>query len=972
MARLQELDACRRAGGYAGEVALSEEELVNLGPIVARELGRVAIKRAISGRFILLAINCCYYRTDLEGFWKPFCALLGWQPLQTNINLLRQRSESALKQWGFQYETYLDGFRYVTPIRLQTGLTLHDLPAFALVLTAGRERFGWSQMQRIPHHEWLAFLEEVAPPTKFTRFLREERGGAALTRDVLRDLVHWRNGIAGDAAWPSEIGYRPKFWEELLSHLQPDDGHDDELRATGVAMMPRFVLDDSRKQLGLSFPQDGVNRRAYRLAGQVIYEGFTALTRLENLQSQYGIKVKIADSEWIESLVHGWKPTLEQPWALFLAEGEYLPHGNVAPPGSYHLVGVGSAVPPEGVHYLTTFEWVDLADATMRVWQIELDAASDPAPFGYRRGRGEDPALIWAEEGRTLRGAADTGMVFLGELPQVRITQAANFREGRMALCCDFGGGVHRLPVPGQGESATLRLEAFIPCRGEVWVESLGRTRAETVKADRRLSFCLLPNCGIDWPETLCTEEEEPELRFSAASGVAADFPDCERVAEAKEPTWRVPRGQHWVEGELTAGEVCVRVATQIFRAAVETESGAPLVCGRSELGSSDTVRVRGWPGIAVRLRVRTSADAVELPLVERFDRHGVAPVQRCDLRDAIRRLPAAPIATLEVWGGARWVETRGAVFDLTALNGWLYDHARDSAPEWLGWLGESCAVMLHDLVSQVEGSREPFALPPNLPVEIADWAQGVMACAWTFRDADHRPHSEVLEAARRSTTPERCRFLEWVLRAEAALKDGVEEAAGLVAEWSEPLPLPVWEPWHEHARSLRVQLALIDALEPLISEWSVDVQRGLAAPRSEIGRMPGGDALTRAYAHHLHHFSPQSPRLAFQALFDIPTEAPSIVDDLRSLLNGLIRVRNGSRPEGQATRCHRRLRPLISSLHTIAARNAGEVVVESPLSRAGTLPPNQLPLPPDDIAMLQAALDGLPPNNDYRPQTAT
>ena len=63
-ARLAELDKC----DFAGEVAISETELTELGQVVARELGRAVQTNTTMGRLILLAVNCAYYRTDAEGF----------------------------------------------------------------------------------------------------------------------------------------------------------------------------------------------------------------------------------------------------------------------------------------------------------------------------------------------------------------------------------------------------------------------------------------------------------------------------------------------------------------------------------------------------------------------------------------------------------------------------------------------------------------------------------------------------------------------------------------------------------------------------------------------------------------------------------------------------------------------------------------------------------------------------------------
>src|SRR6202035_3119667 len=92
------------------------------------------------------------------------------------------------------------------------------LPAFAGLLNAGHKRYGWSRMRKMPHAEFVSFVLETAPSTKFTEFLKEEDGGCAFTRDVLDDLVRWQQGISAGIK-PPEHGYRPGFWDELLPLL---------------------------------------------------------------------------------------------------------------------------------------------------------------------------------------------------------------------------------------------------------------------------------------------------------------------------------------------------------------------------------------------------------------------------------------------------------------------------------------------------------------------------------------------------------------------------------------------------------------------------------------------------------------------------------------------------------------------------------------------------------------------------------
>jgi hypothetical protein len=325
--RLNELKNCE----FAGEVVIGESELDELAQIVGRELGRAVQTTASLGRLVLLAVNCAYYRTGSEGFWSPFLALLAFDNSPANQAWLGPKLERALINLGFQERPYVDGFRYVTPIRLQAGLTRHDFPAFARLLKSGRERYGWSRMRTMPHSDFVAFVQETIPRTKFREFLEEEPGGGALTRNVVEDLVRWQHGISRGAQ-PSPHGYRPGFWEELLPLLDSSTPKQRTLRAS--APVPKFTFDLVRSQLGLLFPQDFVNRREVRLDGQTVYEGFLALTRLAALRNEYPIELRVGGEGWTPMLVRGWFPSPDDPFALFGFGGEYLPRGSSVAPAS--------------------------------------------------------------------------------------------------------------------------------------------------------------------------------------------------------------------------------------------------------------------------------------------------------------------------------------------------------------------------------------------------------------------------------------------------------------------------------------------------------------------------------------------------------------------------------------------------------------------------------------------------------------
>jgi hypothetical protein len=950
--RLAELEKC----DFAGEVSISETELTEIAQVVARELGRAVQTNAMMDRLILLAVNCAYYRTGAQGFWSPFCALLGFEDSQINVAQFRRKIEDALIKRGFRAGPYLQGFRYVTPIRLEAGLTRHDFPAFARLLNAGRARYGWSRMRKMPHAEFVSFVRETVPRTKFTEFLEEVAGGCALTRDVLDDLVRWQQGISAGAK-PSPHGYRPGFWDELLPLLDSESPATTAVDAS--APEPKFFFDSARAQLGLLFPQDFVNRRYVRLDGETVYESFLARTRLAELEDVYSVEMRTNAEGWQPVELPGWFPSPQVRFALFQLTGEYVPLGSIVPPGSYFLLALDETDAPVGIQCLTSFEYVNLMDATLRFWQVEIREGLDLSALGYRHGAASIPILEWAEAGERLIGTADFSEVYLNELPPIRVRRVSDFQANRLALCYDFGDGISRHTFQGESDTALLRLPIKAPCRGQVWVEALGRVRAPENLVQSRLSFCLLPPCKIRWPRGLYGEEGEPLVSLEADETVKCRFPDCE-VLPGPERAWRVPRDQGWVEGELTVGAVRVRVAERIFRAAVEDETGATFLRDRLALNHNAAVRVRGLPGDNVKLRLRTPTEqTADMLLLQHFDRHGVVEACQWDLRDALARIPAAPVVEVDVWGGG-WVTTRARIVDLQAVEQWLFNSPREPDPGWLNCWDQSVAYVLRVLARKLDGTREalPWPLPAKFPPSMVEWTTTVLACAWTFSVAEDRPASTVLQAVFENVGPERRRTLEWVLRVEAALRDGADDGGVLCAEYEHLDRMSYWIPWQKRLRDLRARIAADAELSPLIEEWRGDVFAGLREPRSAVGLMQGGRQLTKAFAHQYANRSVE----AFRTLSEIPTDAPGIIADLRLLLDYLLRLNFGGTvllPSEPPTRCHRRLRPLLTGLRILLARQLGE----DPPPRtdaAAALQPHILPLRSADAATLQAALDTL------------
>jgi hypothetical protein len=956
--RVRELGKCE----FAGEVALTAEELCELAHVVQRELNSRVPAPGAYERLVLAAVNCAYFYMDAEGFWRPFCKLLKMEFSEANTSKIGGRIEEALLHLGLIEQPGYGAFRYVTPVRMQAGLTRYDIPIFAQLLEAARQDFGWAALQALPDDELTVFLEANHPAeTKFISFLKDPRSGMRLLHDVVRHLVLWRNGLIDESGLNSLHGYRPGFWSELLSRLG-------NAARTGRAAMPAtrtpiFFFDENRAECGLLFSRELASRRTYRLDGEIVRESFNPLRRIEEFREEF--RVEAEDGVIIR--VQAWKPIEDAPFALFKQSGEYLAHNSAVVVGAYLLLAFQRSTLPEGLVPISDFEFC--ATPGLRFWHVEVNSSTDLAALGYKRSGLQSPIrLDWVERSTLVDGFSDASDVFLGHLPAVRVSPTRIFLENRAALCWSAGRKTGRVQVSSDGEDAIVDLPLSAPCRGEVWVEPLGRERAQNALAAVRLSFCVLPKCMIVWPDDLYSEDDEPLVEFRAfASGVECEFPDCKRVGNP-DAIWTVPAGASWIEGQLEAGDVAVRLVKRIRRAAAENADGGELWLEGSALACDESVRIRGLPETPVHLELDSQATRIDIPLQQAFNEHGVAHVRCWDFHDRILA-DASPVYQIRVHGRNRSIPTRGRIVDLSNMEKQLLDNAGHPEPAWFGLLGNEGSNILRIVAQSLVDPQHavwPDSFGQQLPDFFAKWARSLFACACVL--SPNRPAARHWQPVLDAVPTDCAKTLHWVLRTEAALAKG-----GDLAGASDEFAQLTWEPpraaWRTFLAELYARVRAEHDLVPLIEEWADEIGRSalMGAPaqwNAVLARMPGGEHLSKAYLQNLrsevHQECPTSYCAALQraytSLSRIESSNPPLVQCLARLLKELLLVKSGGTndvTEALPINCHRLLRPLL----TVLIKNQGGAIQQEDCDATSVLGPDLLPLPEGDRERLRSLL---------------
>jgi hypothetical protein len=456
----------------------------------------------------------------------------------------------------------------------------------------------------------------------------------------------------------------------------------------------------------------------------------------------------------------------------------------------------------------------------------------------------------------------------------------------------------------------------------------------------------------------LYSEEDQPCVEIAGDATVSGDFEACDRTDSVRK--WQIPKGDRVVEGVLRCEDVAARVAWRIFRATVTDEHGElPVEVEKEELRSEAVLRVHGLPHIDARLLANSGDEQAEIPLLERFNALAITKIKSSTLYEALRNRKL-PIAAISIWDGENWIKTPARVYEFSQMDRWLFDPKRKTDPPWLNLMGQRERKTFDEVVElpKQSGTSALYELPPDDVTPLYQWARAISAQSWVFskKTATEETWPLVKEYA---LSNQKATF-QWVHDAEAVISGSMQcnvTGETLIESYSGLSWMPIWQRWKEYILYLRSRLASDVELVPLINEWSRDVKSlFLTDYGSQIANLPGGRKLTHAFVLNL--MGNNNAIGAFNQLESISNQPPGIVNDLRELLRGLLLLKANQFQELRSDppiACHKRLRMYFVAL------SSNSVSISAPTSsnhKASVLPPDVLPLPPDDINRLRGLLN--------------
>jgi hypothetical protein len=941
----QELKSC----AFAGQIDLSEHDLRTLSPSVTKGLeSRVATAHDHAVR-VVFSVNCAYYADD-GGFWDYFCKHTDYEDTAQNQSWLGQKIEESLLHFGFMDKPGYGSYRWVGPLLAQAGVTLRSMPKFAAILLEAADG-EWERFPSVTFYSFRYVVDHFGPGSYLGLFLKDDtQVGWRFACDVARSIHQLETNLISWTELRELPGYRPGFWNELKRHLEIRTAACPVIRPKG-APSPKLVFNDATQQVQLLFAHDWVERRVYVFDGTVVENPIIPLSTREDFQRSYTVLIKDEAGASEECKVPGWTPDGPDPVAIFHPQRGYIPPDTPLPPGQYYFLSPQGTHPPDSVSILTDFEHVAIADATYHYWLIELANNSNLENSGYKQRRIAPDLLCWDHQGARLFGSLDGTDIFVEQLPPIRVNQATLFRQNHLALFVSTGSQRERLKLNGTAEPEEINLPLDAPCSGHIWVEPLGRLReADSPSAQQRLTFALLPKCALRWPFGLFTPADQPLITFDGPGECHLSFPDC---VPAKPGAWKVPAGASFVEGTLHAAAVSLLVGCNIYRAEFSHDTDPRRrFFETADFDTEFQIRMRGLPGMAIRLAVSNSHYTLPLDLPQYFDAAGRKRINSLSVRDSLKNYPEAAGA-ISIWSGSAWVHSGATLINLAELSSWLFvATAGNTTPTWLELLDRTFSVWLSEAVQALLSKTfvQSIQCLPSLSPHTQKWADAIELMLLIF--AEPIPENPFLDKQLGHLDTGMTKALRWVWSARVLVERGTCEEASdattLINEypsWIAPYP-----PWRKIMEDLLRHLRQQQDLDQIVAEWAAEARPPMRLTlMSRIGKQERGRDLSEAYICSQRKDLPGAYLLADNIQ---RATASGLVLDLAMLLKNIVCVTSKLPFQPPTTKVHSKLQPYFDGLSRLSR---GEAALN--LSGVKTLDPQHLPLHADDIALLRKAI---------------
>jgi len=568
---LKELESIKQSRGYLGELILQEDELQELFESLANaDLGKNS--REIIACLTIAAVNCAFYYYD-DAFWKHFCSRVGHSYKE---EFYGEMILKFLKEEGFiRYEEIKSGpYKYVSQIRLQSGIAKRDIPQFAQFVKDLCREDGVSNAIVMPLAKFHKAVNKLPDSAKYLkRFLKSESGWG-YTKDVLR---HIEAGYTLEELKKVK-GFHPDLWQYIFR-----ENEFAYLTDTIKYKLPYLSFRPDSYQIGISFDKKGISEHAYRMYGITVRREFLPVGTDElPLKDKYYGEIYIQHDgcpkirQWI---VDGWNP-LKERFAIFKATPpyKYVKNKKNILPDKYFLIipedlDVHNELSKLKVYeeeYIELFKEESYID--FKVYCVYLKPDITIESLGIKILPAVDIRIEWEKGGQKLEGVIDNIVVWIEKIKPLRISIPSDLKN-KIVIYYDLGNGKERVE-PSQIKDNLLSVDIPYGTKGKVWIKPFGRSQIpEDVWESTEKFFCRFPKCDLQWPKGLLSYNEKPLIVLKSNESIEVEWSYPEGIidiSEESEKRWLLPEECQRVEGSIRYRDLDIRIAHPIFRANFE------------------------------------------------------------------------------------------------------------------------------------------------------------------------------------------------------------------------------------------------------------------------------------------------------------------------------------------------------------------------------------------------------------------
>lgn len=882
------------ASQYAGELVISEEDLPAIAEAIHIELFSPRRSIATERALLALAVNCMYYYHNKRGFWIHLNKLLKLPDNPQTKSWLGDMIENQLLYFGFIDQARVGPFRYVSPLREQTGITRHEIPRFAETLRNLSIRFGWPGIHALSRTNFNALITAQLQSGHLCQFLHDEPGWE-FTIDVVRSISQYRRGVVSSDDLQSLPGYRSGFFEELFERL----GKPSRERGMGVSRPPRPKLTYSPdfQQVMMLFNEEYVHEHRYEVLDERVSQTPMACSE-DTFREILTGRLQDGKSQWHDWRISGWDPE-RRPIALFHTDRGLIsdPHGLI--PGLYYCLATPENAPPSDLQRCY-YGFVDLPDSKLDydAWLIAIDSSVDLvwAGFDFNKIVLRSGAISWGMNRGELEGVVDIETAFIGSVPSVNIHDPSSFASNLTALFVSTGNEPQRVPIGPSNNHITI--DVPVPSHGKIWVEPISRRREFSgMDILDELSFAVLPEYELHWPDGLFSPNDTPSVRFLSQDGdVSLTLRDAINTND-EGVGWKIDPGIDVVQGQVECEGISLNVAKRVYRAGIrKTYENSTLFFSIDDFATSTDLMISGVSDSEVILNLYDGESYTEILALGKFSEAGSYRCTSMSLRDTIRHFRQPAGIFVVVYDG-KPVDSGSVFTDVPKIKEFIETGDITNYPNWLNTLPIELQSLIKQLITIKEEAQEKISIinASPCPEELLSYVKVLARCAEIYDstivlDWPDTP-MELLKGIE-TESPDMAKALRWFAEvktfcdADSTKPDTAQE---FLDRYEDLTWTPPFARWVSDVADLRSHLKADIEAAPLVREWRDDVRKGYREQyQSRIGKQKYGKDLTEAW---IIYTNGNYQGAITKAMALIPIAASPVVD-LASILLRICWVR--------------------------------------------------------------------------------